>query len=63
MEFVNRLQSGCHQATTEAFAMSFDGNRAQVGSVEIKVDEKFIVEATGLPMTGKKWFKTTALKK
>jgi hypothetical protein len=63
MEFVNRLQSGCHQATTEAFAMSFDGNRARVGSVEIKVDEKFIAEATGLPMTGQKWFKTTALKK
>jgi hypothetical protein len=63
MEFVNRLQSGCHQATAEAFAMSFDGNRARVGSVEIKVDDKFIAEATGLPMTGQKWFKTTALKK
>jgi hypothetical protein len=63
MEFVNRLQSGCHQATAEAFAMSFDGNKARVGSVEIKVDEKFIAEATGLPMTGQKWFKTTALKK
>ena len=51
MEFVNRLQSGYHQATAEAFALSFDGNRARVGSVEIKVDEKFIAEATGLPMT------------
>jgi hypothetical protein len=63
MEFVNKLQSGYHQATAEAFALSFDGNRARVGSVEIKVDEKFIAEATGLPMTGQKWFKTTALKK
>jgi hypothetical protein len=63
MEFVNRLQSGYHQATAEAFAMSFDGNKARVGSVEIKVDEKFIAEATGLPLTGQKWFKTTALKK
>jgi hypothetical protein len=63
MEFVNRLQSGYHQATAEAFALSFDGNRARVGSVEIEVDEKFIAEATGLPMTGQKWFKTTALKK
>jgi hypothetical protein len=43
--------------------MSFNGNRARVGSVEIKVDEKFIAEAAGLPMTGQKWFKTTALKK
>jgi archaellum component FlaC len=63
LEFVNRLQNGHHQATAEAFALSFDGNRARVGSVEIKVDEKFIAEATGLPMTGEKWFKTTAPKK
>jgi len=63
MEFVNRLQSGHHQVTAEAFALSFDGNRARLGSIEIKVDEKFIAEATGLPMTGQKWFKTTALKK
>jgi hypothetical protein len=62
MEFVKRLQSGYHQATAEAFAMTFDGNRARVGSMEIKVDEKFIATATGLPMTGQKWFKTTALK-
>jgi hypothetical protein len=62
MEFVKRLQSGYHQATAEAFAMTFDGNRARVCSVEIKVDEKVIATATGLPMTGQKWFKTTALK-
>jgi hypothetical protein len=62
MEFVKRLQSGYHQVTAEAFTMTFDGNKSWVGSVEIKVDEKFIASATGLPMTGQKWFKTTALK-
>ena len=62
MEFVKRLQIGCHQATAEAFAMTFDGNRARVGSVEIKVDEKLIATATGLPMTSQRWFKTTAPK-
>jgi hypothetical protein len=62
MEFVKRLQIGYHQTTAEAFAMTFDGNRARVGSVEIKVDEKFIAVATGLPMTGQRWFKTTAPK-
>jgi hypothetical protein len=62
MEFVKRLQCGCHQATAEAFAMKFYGNRARVGSVEIKVDEKLIAAATGLPMTGQRWFKTTAPK-
>ena len=62
MEFAERLQIGCHQATAEAFAKTFDGNRARVGFVEIKVDEEFIAAATGLPTTGQRWFKTTAPK-
>jgi hypothetical protein len=62
MEFAERLQIGCHQTTAEAFTMKFDGNRAQVGSVEIKVDEEFIAAVTGLSTTGQKWFKTTAPK-
>jgi hypothetical protein len=62
MEFAERLQSGCHQATAEAFAMTFDGNRARVGSMEIRVDEEFMAAATRLPRTGQKWFKTTSLK-
>jgi hypothetical protein len=62
MEFAERLQIGCHQATAEAFAKTFDGNRARVGSVEIKVNEEFIAAATGLPTTGQRWFKTTASK-
>jgi hypothetical protein len=52
MEFVERLQIGCHQAIVEAFAKSFDGNRARVGSMEIKVDEAVIAAATGLPRNG-----------
>jgi hypothetical protein len=62
MEFAERLQTGYHQATTEAFAKTFDGNRARVGSVEIAVNEEFIAAATGLPTTGQRWFKTTAPK-
>jgi hypothetical protein len=62
MEFAERLQIGCHQATVEAFAETSDGNRARVGSVEIKVDEEVIAAATGLPRTGQRWFKTTAPK-
>jgi hypothetical protein len=63
MEFAKRLQVGSHQATGEAFAKTFDGNKACVGSVEIKVDEAVITAATGLPRTGQKWFKNTAPKK
>ena len=62
MEFAERLQIGCHQATAKAFAKTFDGNKARVGSVEIKVDEEVIAAATGLPRTGQRWFKTTAPK-
>jgi hypothetical protein len=62
MEFAERLQTGYHQATAEAFAKTFDGNRARVGSVEIAVNEEFIAAATGLPTTGQRWFKTTAPK-
>jgi hypothetical protein len=62
MEFAERLQVGSHQATAEAFAKTFDGNKARIGSVEIKVDEAIIAAATGLPRTGLKWFKTTAPK-
>ena len=62
MEFAERFQVGSHQAMAEAFAKTFDGNKARVGSVEIKVDEAIIAATTGLPRTGQKWFKTTAPK-
>jgi hypothetical protein len=62
IEFVERLQVGCHQSTAEAFAKTFDGNKARVESMEIVVDEATIFAATGLPRTGQSWFKTTAPK-
>jgi hypothetical protein len=62
IEFVERLQIGCHQSTAEAFAKTFDGNKAHVGSMEIRVDEAAIAAATSLPRTGQRWFKTTAPK-
>jgi hypothetical protein len=62
IEFVERLQNGCHQSTAEAFAKTFDGNKARVGSMEIRVDEAAIAAATSLPRTGQSWFKTTAPK-
>jgi hypothetical protein len=62
MEFAERLQIGCHHATAEVFAKTFDGKKARVDSVEIKVDEAVIAVATGLPRTGQRWFKTTVPK-
>jgi hypothetical protein len=62
MEYVERLQNGCHQSTTEAFAKTFDGNKACVGSLEIIVNEAAITAATILPRSGQIWFKMTATK-
>jgi hypothetical protein len=62
IEFVERLQNGCHQSTTEAFAKMFDGNKVCVGSLEIIVDEAAIAAMTILPRSGQSWFKTTATK-
>jgi hypothetical protein len=62
IEFVERLQNGCHQSTTEAFAKTFDGDKAHVGSLEIIVDEAAIAVVTSLPRSGQSWFKTTTTK-
>jgi transketolase C-terminal domain/subunit len=62
MSYVERLQNGYHQTTTEVFAKSYDGKRASVGSLEMIVDEAAIATATGLPRTGQIWFKTTTTK-
>jgi hypothetical protein len=62
IEFVERLQNGCHQSAAEAFAKTFDGDKARVGSLEIIVDEAAIAAATNLPRSGQSWFKTTATK-
>ena len=45
-----------------AFAQSFDGKQVTVGSFKFKITEYFIVEATGLPMTGEKWYKKKTMR-
>jgi hypothetical protein len=62
MNYVERLQSSCHQTTAEVFPKSCDGKRDIVGSLEMIVDEAAIATATGLSKTGQSWFKTIATK-
>jgi hypothetical protein len=62
IEFVERLQNGCHQSTAEDFAKTFNGDKAHIGSLEIIVDEAAIAAATNLPRSSQSWFKTTATK-
>jgi hypothetical protein len=62
MGYVEKLQNGCHQTTTEVFAKSYDGNKSSVGSLEIIVDEAAIAIATNLPRSSQSYFKTTTTK-
>jgi hypothetical protein len=52
MGYVEKLQNGFHQTTTEAFAKSYDGNKACVGSLEMIVDEAIIATTTNSPRSG-----------
>jgi hypothetical protein len=52
MGYVEKLQNGCHQTTTEVFVKSYDVNKACVGSLEIIVDEATITTTTSLPRSG-----------
>jgi hypothetical protein len=62
MGYVERLQNGCHQTIVEAFAKSYDGNKASVGFVEMIFDDAAIATTTNLPRSGQSWFKTTITK-
>ena len=63
-KFLNFLKkfSGENYGVSMAFAQSFDGQQARVGSLKFKVTEAFISEATGLPMAGEKWFKRKTIR-
>jgi hypothetical protein len=39
------------------FALGFDGKVAQIGDIVIRVNERTISHATGLPIHGERWFK------
>jgi hypothetical protein len=56
LEFLERFQ-GFNLQTTQEFSLSFDGCRAKVGDIQIEVTEEFLSKATGLPLSGHKWFK------
>jgi hypothetical protein len=45
----------------QEFSLTFDGCRAKVGDIQLEITEEFLSEATGLPLTGQKWFKNSKL--
>jgi hypothetical protein len=54
--FIRKFQ-GFNLRVAQEFSLSFDGCRENVGDVQLKVTEKFLIQATGLPTIGQKWFK------
>ena len=49
--FCEKLQ-GFHQGVIEAFALTFDGAKAKVGTIEVQVNEAIVAVATEMPRTG-----------
>jgi hypothetical protein len=41
--------------------LHFDGKKTKVGDLEFEVTEASISAATGIPISGEKWFKAMAL--
>ena len=49
--------SGFNLAISRAFVASFDGIKAQIGDVELRLTEEFVSQAIGLPLIGEHWYK------
>jgi hypothetical protein len=60
LSFCQNMQRG-HPEVARQFASHFDGLKTKVGDLEFEVSEASISAATGIPITGEKWFKSMAL--
>jgi hypothetical protein len=58
--FIKKFQ-GYNLQVAKEFTLTFDGYRAKVGDIQLEITEDFLSEATGLPLTGQKWFKNLKL--
>jgi hypothetical protein len=58
--FCQNMQRG-HPEVAKEFALHFDGRKTKVGELEFEVTETSISAATGIPITGEKWFKAMVL--
>jgi hypothetical protein len=48
---------GYHEGVSLDFSQTYDGESIQFGEMKLKIIEATIVEATGLPSSGEKYFK------
>jgi hypothetical protein len=56
-----KFDGSCEEVALE-FAHSFDGERATVGNLTIRISEDIIAHVTGLPQIGERYFKTKRFK-
>jgi hypothetical protein len=54
--FIEKFE-GFILTVAQKFALTFDGCKAKVGDIQLKLNEEFLSSATGLPTKGHKWFK------
>jgi hypothetical protein len=48
-----QIFEGFNLSVAQQFALTFDGCRAKVRDIQLKLNEEFLSSATGLPATGK----------
>jgi len=58
--FIGKFE-GFNLAVAHQFYLTFDGCRANVGDIQLELNEEFLSSATGLPARGQKWFKNLKL--
>ena len=58
MVFIQSFE-GFKHSVAQQFTLTFDGCRAKVVDVQLELNEEFMSSSTGLPATGKRWFKNS----
>ena len=56
LSFISKF-SDSNPEVTRVFAVSLANSRVKVGDLQFHVDERSVALATGLPLTGERWFK------
>jgi hypothetical protein len=57
-----RMFNGYNSQVTKAFALSFNGEYAKVGDIELQINEEMIARVTKLSLKGECWSKTKRVK-
>jgi hypothetical protein len=60
LSFCQNMQR-VHPEVPKQFPLNFDGKKTRVGDLEFEVTETSISTATGIPISGEKWFKAMVL--